>query len=186
MAALVLLVIFGAIHGGAWHVVSFSIFGATLIFLYLSSTLFHFFKKRKRKNFFRLFDYSGIFLLIAGTYTPITLIHMRGPWGWTIFGVVWSIALIGIFLRLFDSRRVELLLGVLYVIMGWIIILVAKPFFEMVPGTIIMWLFIGGVSYTFGLFFLAWKRLPYHHAIWHLCVLGGSTCHFFGLLFGIN
>lgn len=183
ITALVLLVVFGSLNGTAWHVVSFSIFGATLIFLYLSSTLFHGFKNERLVKFFRLFDYSGIFLLIAGTYTPITLILMRNGWGWSLFGVVWGLAVLGIILRFVFPRKIELLLSVLYVIMGWIILIAAKPMFEILPAGFIVWLLIGGASYMLGLVFLSWKRLPFHHAIWHLFVLGGSTAHFFGILF---
>ena len=183
IAALVLLVVFGSINGTSWHVVSFSIFGATLIFLYLSSTLFHGLKNERLVKFFRLFDYSGIFLLIAGTYTPITLILMRNGWGWSLFGIVWGLALSGIILRFVFPKKIELLLSVLYVIMGWIILIAAKPMFEILPAGFIIWLLIGGASYMLGLVFLSWKKLPFHHAIWHLFVLGGSTAHFFGILF---
>jgi len=183
IAALVLLVVFGSINGTAWHVVSFSVYGATLIFLYFSSTLFHGFKNERLVKFFRTFDYSGIFLLIAGTYTPITLILMHSGWGWSLFGVVWGLALSGIILRIIFPQGIELLLSVLYVIMGWIIVIAIKPMFEMLPMGLVFWLLIGGSSYTFGLIFLGWKKLPYHHAIWHLFVLGGSIAHFFGILF---
>jgi hemolysin III len=148
--------------------------------------LFHSFRDEKEKNLFRFFDYSGIFLLIAGTYTPITLVFMRGPWGWSIFGVAWGMAIIGIALRILFPKNIELLLAVFYILMGWVFIIAIKPLFALVPSNVLLWLFIGGLSYMSGFIFLSWKKLPYHHAIWHLFVLGGSTCHFFGLLFGIN
>ena len=185
IAALVLLVVFGNIHGDAWHVVSFSIFGATLIFLYLSSTLFHAFSSKKLKNFFRIFDYCGIFLLIAGTYTPIMLIYLRGGWGWSLFGVVWFLALAGVLLRIFFPSKIELILSVLYVLMGWIILVATKPVLELIPAAVLLWLLIGGASYMIGLIFLSWKRLPFHHAVWHLFVLGGSISHFFGMILNI-
>jgi len=183
IAALVLLIIVGSIHGNAWHVTSFSIFGASLIFLYFSSTFFHFSKNKRLKNLFRILDYIGIFLLIAGTYTPITLVYLRGHWGWSLFGTVWFLALIGITLRIFFPNKIELLLSVLYVLMGWVILLASKPVLELVPNGMLIWLLIGGASYMLGMIFLSWKKLPYHHAIWHLFVLGGSITHFFGMLF---
>lgn len=181
ITALVLLVVFGSLYGDIWQVVSFSIFGVTLIFLYLSSTLFHGIKKLKVREFFRKCDYIGIFLLIAGTYTPIMLIYLRGPWGWTLFGIVWFLALAGIGLRIFFSSKIELVLAILYIAMGWIIVVAVKPALDLIPWGVFIWLLIGGVSYMVGLIFLAWKRLPFHHAFWHLFVLGGSTAHFFGM-----
>ncbi len=155
VAALVLLIVFGSINGTAWHVVSFSIFGATLIFLYFSSTLFHGLKDERLVKFFRTFDYSGIFLLIAGTYTPITLILMRNGWGWSLFGVVWGLALVGIVLRIIYPQKIELVLSVLYVVMGWIMLIAAKPMMETLPVGLIVWILIGGASYMLGLVFLS-------------------------------
>ncbi len=186
ITALVFLVVFANIYGTIWHVVSFSVFGATLIFLYLSSTLFHGFQNTKLKKFFRLFDYIGIFLLIAGTYTPITLVYLHGPWGWSLLGIVWFLALIGIVLRLLFSEKIELILAVLYVLMGWIILVALKPMLAMVPTGVIIWLVIGGAFYMLGLLFLSFKKIPYHHAIWHLFVLGGSTAHFLGMFLNIQ
>lgn len=183
IAALVILVVFGKNNGTAWHIVSFSIFGATLIFLYFSSMLFHSFRNKKLKSFFRILDYCGIFLLIAGTYTPIALLSLQGAWGWTFFGIVWGLALIGIILRILFKNKIELVLSALYVLMGWSIIFAAKPMIAMLPFGLIIWLLIGGASYTLGLVFLSWKKLPFHHAVWHLFVLGGSVSHFFGILF---
>ncbi|MCK5080723.1 MAG: hemolysin III family protein [Candidatus Moranbacteria bacterium] len=186
IVALVLLVVFGSIHGDVWQVVSFSIFGATLIFLYLSSTLFHGVTNLKAQEFFRKCDYIGIFLLIAGTYTPIMLIYLRGPWGWSLFGVIWFLALLGIGLRIFFSSKIELALAILYVLMGWIIMVATRPALDLIPSGVLIWLLIGGMSYMIGLVFLAWKRLPFHHALWHLFVLGGSTAHFFGMFLYIG
>ncbi len=186
VAALVLLIVFGNIYGDIWHVVSFSVFGATLIFLYLSSTLFHGVKSLKAQEFFRKCDYIGIFLLIAGTYTPIMLVYLRGSWGWTLLGVVWFLALVGIGLRIFFSSKVELVLAILYVLMGWIIMVAVKPALVLIPSGVLIWLLVGGASYMIGLIFLSWKKLPFHHALWHLFVLGGSTAHFFGLFFYIG
>ena len=186
VVALVLLIVLGSLHGSVWHVVGFSIFGGALVFLYSSSMLFHAFSNPQIKNFFRLFDYSGIFLLIAGTYTPILLIYMRGGWGWSLFGVLWFLAGIGIILRIIFRSNIEIVLAVVYVLMGWIILVAAKPALEMIPNSVLMWLLIGGASYMIGLLFLSWKKLPYHHAVWHLFVLGGSASHFLGLWLGIG
>lgn len=185
VAALAVLVVFASMQGNFWQIVSFSVFGSALVFLYFSSAFFHFFQSRKGKNFFRIFDYIGIFLLIAGTYTPILLVYLRNGWGWSLLVVVWFLALAGILLRIFFQSKVELVLAVLYVLMGWSILIVAKPALETIPSGVLVWLLIGGASYMIGLVFLSWKNLPFHHAIWHLFVLCGSTAHFFGMILNI-
>lgn len=182
VAGLVLLVVFAALRGDAWRVVSFSIYGATLIILYLASTLYHSFTNIRLKRFFRTMDHISIFLLIAGTYTPITLVCMRGPWGWTIFGLIWALAIAGVILKAFFMGRFEKAAIVLYVAMGWLIVIAVKPMIQMVPPGTVMWLVIGGVSYTLGLTFYALKKMPYHHAVWHLFVLGGSVCQYMGIV----
>jgi len=182
VAGLVLLVVFAAMRGDAWRVVSFSIYGATLIILYIASTLYHAFTNIKLKRFFRTMDHISIFLLIAGTYTPITLVCMRGPWGWTIFGLIWGLAIAGVVLKAFFMGRFEKTAIALYVAMGWLIIIAVKPMIQMVPPGTVMWLVIGGVSYTMGLTFYALKKMPYHHAVWHLFVLGGSVCQYMGIV----
>jgi len=184
--ALVLLVIFARANGDVWDTVSLSVFGVTLIFLYLSSTLFHGVKNKKAQEFFRRCDYIGIFLLIAGTYTPIALIYLRGPWGWTLFGLVWLIALVGITLRIVFASKIELALAILYVLMGWTILFAIKPALELIPSGVLIWLLIGGACYMIGLVFLSWKKLSYHHALWHLFVLAGSTAHFLGMFLYIG
>ena len=183
LAALVLLVVFASIYGDTWRVVSFSIYGTTLFFLYLASTLYHSFTNRRVKRFFRILDHSSIYLLIAGTYTPVTLVPMRGPWGWTIFGLIWAMAIGGIIVKIFMMEKYKFLSVLVYVAMGWLILIAIKPILQMVPRGLIIWLFIGGICYTFGLIFYAWKKIPYYHAIWHLFVLGGSISHFFGMMF---
>ena len=183
LAALVLLVVLASIYGDTWRVVSFSIYGTTLFFLYLASTLYHSFTNERVKRFFRIVDHSSIYLLIAGTYTPVTLIAMRGPWGWTIFGLIWAMAIGGIVVKIFMIGKYKIFSVVFYVVMGWLILVAFKPMLQMVPKGLIIWLLIGGVCYTFGLIFYAWKKIPYYHAIWHLFVLGGSITHFLGMLF---
>ncbi|MEE4311714.1 MAG: hemolysin III family protein [candidate division KSB1 bacterium] len=182
IAALVILVVFASKYGDAWRVVSFSIYGSTLFFLYLVSTLYHSFAKTRVKIFFKILDHSSIYLLIAGTYTPIALVSMRGPWGWTIFGLIWALAIGGIIGKIFLIGKFKKLSVLLYLAMGWLIIIAIKPMLQMVPEGLIVWLVIGGLCYTLGIIFYALKKVPYFHFIWHLFVLGGSISHFFGIL----
>jgi len=183
IAALVILVVLASKRGDAWRIVSFSIYGATLILLYLSSTLYHSVVNPKIKNIFRILDHSAIYLLIAGSYTPITLTFMRGAWGWTLFGIVWGIALGGITVTILLLDKLKALLVLSYVAMGLLIVIAFKPMMQMVPKGMIIWLFTGGACYILGIVFYLWKRLPYHHPIWHIFVLGGSISHFLGILF---
>jgi hemolysin III len=183
IAALSILVTLAGLYGDAWRVVSFSIYGATLILLYLASTLYHAFRSPRLKRFFKGLDHAAIFLLIAGTYTPFTLVTLRGPWGWTLFGLIWGFALAGIiFETLYLGRFKRLVVG-FYIVMGWLVVIAIKPLLDALPVPGMVWLAAGGISYTFGVTFYSWKRLPFNHAIWHLFVLGGSVCHFFAILF---
>lgn len=183
VAALVILVVLASRRGDAWRIVSFSIYGITLILLYLSSTLYHSFVNPKIKNIFRILDHSAIYLLIAGTYTPVTLTLMRGAWGWTLFGLAWTMAIGGIIIAALLLDKLKVLLVLSYVIIGLLVVIAIKPIIQMVPRGMIIWLFIGGACYILGIIFYLWKRLPYHHPIWHLFVLGGSISHFLGILF---
>lgn len=183
IAAIVLLVVFASKYGDVWRIVSFSIYGSTLFFLYLASTLYHSFTNARVKSFFRILDHSSIFLLIAGTYTPVTLVSMRGPWGWTIFGLIWAMAIGGIIAKIFLMGKYKVVSVLLYIAMGWLIVIAFKPMIQMVPRGLIIWLFVGGLCYTLGVIFYAIKKVPYFHFIWHLFVLGGSISHFFGMLF---
>ncbi len=183
VAALVILVTFAGIFGDAWRVVSFSIYGATLIILYLSSTLYHGLQAPKAKRIFHIFDRTAIYLLIAGTYTPFTLVTLRGAWGWTFFGIIWGLAVIGVILTVFFVDRYNFLSVATYLGMGWLVVILIKPLIAAVPAGGMAWLVIGGLSYTLGVLFYAWKRLPFNHMIWHLFVLGGSISHFFCILF---
>ena len=185
VAALVILVVFGAKQGDAWRVVSFSIYGSALIALYLASTLYHAFRNPKIKRWMKLLDHSSIYLLIAGTYTPIMLTVMRGGWGWTLFGIIWGLALAGIIFKLMFIGRFKKLSVSIYVAMGWLVIIAVKPIIAAVPAEMLMFMLIGGICYTFGVVFYLWKTLPFHHAVWHLFVLGGSITHFFGIMFYI-
>ncbi len=181
--ALTILVVFAALKGDAWRVVSFSIYGASLVILYTSSTLFHAITHKGIKRYFRIMDLSAIFLLIAGTYTPITLLPLRGTgWGWTMFGLIWGIAFLGILSKTFFYGKYEKLSIIFYVLMGWLIVIAIKPMLANLPTGLLIWILIGGLSYTIGIIFLAWTKFPYSHTVWHLFVLGGSISHFFGIL----
>ncbi|MDP2172284.1 MAG: hemolysin III family protein [Candidatus Cloacimonadaceae bacterium] len=182
IAALVILVVFAARQSDAWKIVSFSIYGATMIALYTASTLYHAFPQPRIKRFFRIMDHSSIFLLIAGTYTPVTIGTMRGAWGWTLFGIIWTLAIAGINLKIFALGKIRILSIVIYIAMGWMIVIAINPLRQHVPPALLTWMLLGGLSYTFGVIFYAYKKMPYHHAVWHLFVLGGSICHFFGML----
>ncbi len=182
IAALVILVVFAARLGDAFKVVGFSIYGAMLILMFLSSTLYHAFHQPLVKRFFRILDHSTICLLIAGTYTPITIGVMRGGWGWTLFGLIWGFALLGINLQIFAMRKLKWLSIVMYIMMGLLVVIAIRPLMLKAPSGLVMWMLIGGACYLLGVIFYVWKKLPWHHPIWHLLVLGGAVCHFFGML----
>jgi hemolysin III len=174
---LVILVIFAGRHGDAWQVVSSAVFGSTLVLLYTASTLYHSFRNPRTKAVLQKFDHAGIFLLIAGTYTPFVLVTLRGPWGWSLFGVIWGMALVGVFLKFWWAGRFNLASTLIYLAMGWLVIVAEKPLIAALPRGGLWLLLAGGLCYTGGAAFYLWHRLPFHHAIWHLCVLGGSACH---------
>lgn len=183
IAGLAVMTAFATLNGNAWHIVASSVFGAALILCYTTSTLYHSIQIERVKHVLRALDHSAIFLLIAGTYTPFTLVSLRGPWGWSLFGVVWGLAVAGIALRLLlNGRRHGIIVG-LYIAMGWVMVIAARPLIENVaPGGVLL-LAAGGVAYTVGVPFYKWRSLPYHHAIWHGFVLLGSLLHFFAVLF---
>jgi hemolysin III len=183
IAGLVLLLVLASRYGDAWHVTSSAIYGATLILLYTASTLYHGIPHSKGKQVLRRLDHAAIFLLIAGTYTPFTLVNMRGVWGWTLFGLVWGIAILGMVLELAIKRRIRWLSISLYLGLGWLVLIAIKPLLDSVATGGVILLLAGGLSYTLGVIFYVWKRLSYHHAVWHLFVLGGSALHFFSVLF---
>ncbi len=183
IAALVLLVIFSSIYGNAWYVVSFSIYGSSLVILYTMSTIYHALPRGKAKDIFEIFDHSSIFLLIAGTYTPFELITLRGSVGWTLFGITWGMAIMGILFKVFFVKKFVVLSTLIYIIMGWMIVFAIKPLFEKLPIDGIVFLVIGGIFYTLGTIFYIRRKMKYHHAVWHLFVIGGSAMHFFAILF---
>ncbi len=170
-------------HGDAWFVVGASIFATTMVLLYLASTLYHALPVGRAKRVFRVIEHSAIFLLIAGTYTPFTLGVLRGAWGWTLFGLVWSIALAGLMLKALNRMSHPILSTGLYLLMGWLIVIAAHPLSERVPTSGLLWLVAGGLAYTAGVVFFAFdSRLRYGHFIWHLFVMAGTACHYFAVL----
>ena len=176
------VLVIGARNDGAAAVVGAAIFGATMALLYLTSTLYHAVRPNRAKRIFQILDHSAIYLLIAGTYTPFTLGVLRGGWGWTLFGVIWGLAVIGIFLKSVRGIRYPRLSTAVYIAMGWLVIVAAKPLLDTVPGWGLFWLVAGGVAYTAGVAFYASRRMRYAHFVWHLFVLAGSACHFVAVL----
>ncbi len=183
IAGLVILVAFSSLYGDAWHIISSTIYGVTLILCYTASTLYHGIPLPRAKQLLRQLDHASIFLLIAGTYTPFTLVNLRGPWGWTLFGLVWGIALAGMALELIARKRYKRLSISLYLGLGWLVVIAIQPMLESVGTGGLLLLLAGGLCYSLGVIFYVWKRLAYHHAVWHLFVLGGSIFHFFSILF---
>jgi len=186
VAALVgtpILIVHAARLGDAGYMVGTSVFCATVILLYLGSTLYHALPTGKAKRVFRAIEHSAIFLLIAGTYTPFTLGVLRGAWGWTLFGVVWSLAAGGVTLKTFEKVSHPIFSTSLYLLMGWVILIAVDPLLARVPQAGLLWLIAGGLSYTVGVVFFATdSRLQYGHLIWHLFVIAGTVCHFFAVL----
>lgn len=177
------VLIIAAIPSGAIAIVGASIFGATMMILYISSTLYHAFPHSRTKRIFQIFDHGAIFLLIAGTYTPFTLSVLQGVWGWTLFGVVWSLAIFGVVLKSVGGAGTSKLSIGLYLGMGWLAVLAVKPLWNSLPGWGIFWLLAGGVMYTAGVaFFIYDHRIRYHHFVWHLFVLAGTVCHVVAIL----
>lgn len=183
VAGTVVLIVCAAIYSDAWAVVSSCIYGASLIILYTMSTLYHSITNKRAKAFFRIMDHNTIFVLIAGTYTPITLAVLRGAWGWVLFSVVWTAAIVGIALNSIDLERFKKLSIVCYVAMGWVIVFAIKPLIDSAPALSLVFLIIGGVFYTAGIIFYAIKRVRYFHSVWHLFTIAGSAFHYFAILF---
>ena len=182
IAGLAMLVAFAALHGNALTVVACAVFGSSLVLLYTASTLYHSISVAAAKPALRALDHIAIYVLIAGTYTPFTLIALPGAWGWSLFVSVWVLALVGSALELGLLRRYHKLAVLLYVGMGWIGMIAFKPLSEHLQNGGMLLLIGGGVAYTAGVPFYLWRRLPYHHALWHVFVLAGSVLHFLAVL----
>ncbi|RDH80773.1 MAG: hemolysin III [endosymbiont of Galathealinum brachiosum] len=183
IAGLAILVGFSSLNGDAWHVVSSSIYGASLIILYGASALYHGIPHPVAKVLLQRIDHAAIYLLIAGTYTPFLLISLRGSWGWSLFGVIWSLALIGVVLEFVNWKPFKKVSLALYLGMGWIVIVAINPMLEQVATGGLILLLAGGLFYSLGVVFYVWDSIKYNHAIWHMFVLAGSVLHFFSILF---
>jgi hemolysin III len=181
-AALVLLIVFSSLYGSAWHIVSFTVYGITMLILYISSTLVHSFPEGKVKDLFEVFDHASIYWFIAGTYTPISLTVIKGSMGWTLFGLVWGMALVGTVFKIFYAKKFLFLSTLLYAIMGWLVVIAWKPLAHSLPSGGLALLIAGGLAYTFGTVFYVWRGFLYHHAVWHMFVLTGSILHFFSVI----
>jgi hemolysin III len=178
VVGLVALVVLACLNGGPLHIVGGAVYGASLVTLYLASTLYHGARSERAKHLLQVLDHCCIYLLIAGTYTPFTLVTLRGGWGWTLFGLVWGLSLAGILFRVIFGTRYRPVAVASYVLLGWLCVIAAKPILTLTPLGAILWIVAGGLAYTTGVFFFASKRIPHAHAIWHLFVLAGSACHF--------
>lgn len=184
IAGLAVLVTPAALHGDAWQVVSFSVYGASLITLFAASTLYHAIQAPRAKRVFEILDQSAIYLLIAGTYTPFTLVALRSALGWVLFGVIWGLAVLGIVLTCcFPAEKLKLFSSLSYLGMGWLIVIGARPLLETLPMAGILWLVAGGVLYSAGVPLFLSKKMPFAHTLWHLFVLGGSVCHYVAIRF---
>ena len=182
IVAVPILVLAAVRAGSVQFIVGASVFGGTMILLYLASTLYHSISHEVTKNMCRVFDHTAIFLLIAGTYTPFSLGVLRGPWGWSLLAVIWTLAIVGITLKIRKRTRHSRITIVLYVIMGWLAIVAVKPMVMLIPVPGLLLIFAGDIAYTGGLAFFAIERIRYNHFIWHLFVIAGTTCHFFAVL----
>lgn len=182
IAGTVLLIVFSAIYSSAWAVVGCAIFGASMIILYTMSTLYHAITNPTAKKFFRIMDHNTIFFLIAGTYTPVTLVPLRGAIGWVLFGIIWGAAILGIVLNSVDLEKFRKPSVVCYILMGWAVIFAIKPMLDSVPKRTMEFLLIGGAFYTVGVIFYAIKKIRYFHSVWHLFTIGGTVFHFFAIL----
>lgn len=185
VAGLVIAVVVAALHGSAWRIVSASVYGTMMVIMYLCSTLYHAISHPRAKAVFNILDHGSIYLMIAGCYTPFTLVPLRqysSGWGWSIFGAVWLLAILGIVFQSCFIHRYALLSTVTYVLMGWIVLIAVYPLWKAMGGRAVLWIALGGASYTLGVLFYVWKSQKFAHAVWHLFVLGGTLIHFFAIL----
>lgn len=175
--------VYKASQGSAWQITSCAVFGSTLVLVYLFSTLYHSLVRTRARHLFQIFDHAAIYLLIAGTYTPFTLVSLRGPVGWTLFSVVWGLAVAGIVVKCFAVGRFAVASALVYLFQGWFVVFAAHPLFHAIGWHGVLWLVAGGLAYTLGIFFFALDRLRYFHAAWHIFVMAGSVAHYFAVLF---
>jgi hemolysin III len=183
ISGLSILVTVAVLQGDPWKVFSFSIYGITLVLLYSLSTIYHGVRNPRTKAILQKLDHNAIYLLIAGSYTPITLITLRGPWGWTLFGLIWGLALLGVVLEVLLGHRTRRPSLILYVLMGWLVVIAINPLMRAMPTAGLLWLLAGGLVYSLGIYFYVHgERVRHFHGVWHLFVLGGSVCHFICIL----
>ena len=182
VAGLTLLIVFASLRGDAWHLISFTVFGLTVVLLYVLSTLYHAWRSVRGKRLFLKLDRAAMFLLIAGTYTPFLLTNLRGPWGWSMFGVIWGLSGAGVVYQYFWGDRSWLVSTIAYLVVGWLMVIAAGPLVAAVPDGALWLLLAGGLCYSVGVVFYRWQRLRWHPAFWHSLVLGGSTCHILAVL----
>ena len=182
IVGLTLLIVLSSLEGTPWHVISFTIYGVTMLLLYVSSTLVHSFPEGKVKDLFEIFDHSSIYSFIAGTYTPFLFIAVKGTTGWTLFGIVWGIALAGIVFKAFFVKKFLFISTILYVFMGWMIVFAWDSLTQNIAHQGIVLLVVGGVLYTIGAVFYVWRGFRFHHMIWHMFVLGGTVLHFLAII----
>ena len=183
IVAVVLLVARAIRYGNAWHIVSVGIFGSCLMILYAASTIYHSVQSPALRSRLNIIDHASIYILIAGTYTPFTLVTLKGSTGWVLFGISWGLALTGLILKLFFTGKYNIISTIMYVVMGWIIVFAIKPLIHHLPMKGLLWLFAGGISYTMGALLYSIDKIKFNHAIFHLLVLTGSFCHFMSVYF---
>jgi hemolysin III len=181
-AGAAVLIVFATLYGTAWHIVACSIYGTTLVLMFVASTLYHAARTVHTKHYLNIFDHCAIYLLIAGTYTAFTLTVLRGPLGWTLFGIVWGFALGGIVLKMLFIGQYRILSTIAYLVMGWVVIIAARQLIANVPTGGLLLLLGGGLAYSFGVVFYLWRTLPFNHALWHLFVLAGGVLQYFSVL----
>ena len=184
IAALTLLVVFAVLAGNVWAIVSCAIFGVTMITLYFGSTMCHAMIGQKSECFFEVWDSVAIYALIAGTYTPFLLVNLRGPLGWTVFGILWAIVIFGAVMKIRSPKQQPRWMVALYVAMGWTLLFILPAMIANISVRGLWFILAGGLSYTIGVIFYLWRRMKFSHAVWHLFVIGGSLCFFFAVLFG--
>ncbi len=183
---MIILLYLAITHGTFRHIISSAIYGLSLILLYTTSTLYHSIQRPETKKILRQLDHTSIYILIAGSYTPFTIINLRGTWGWTLFGIVWGLAFAGIIMQLSKLRKWKIIRMIIYIVMGWVAIIAIKPLLTSIPAKAFILIVSGGVIYTAGIVFYLWKRIPFNHAIWHIFVLAGSVTHYFAVLFSLK
>lgn len=185
LVGLVTMVVLAALHGGVWQLIGCSIYASSLLILYVISTLYHSLTHAGAKRVFQILDHCSIFLFIAGSYTPFLLVNLHGGWGWSLFGVVWGIAVLGIIFKILYIGRDEIVSVIVYITMGWLIMVAIKPLMEHITHQGLDLLVVGGLFYTVGVVFYALEKLPYNHSVWHVYVMAGSACHYFAILYAV-